>query len=56
MTRRWIVRPLAQADIDAAVTWYEQQQSDLGIRFLDTLDHLFKRIAKRRGNSNHLLV
>ena len=44
MTRRWIVRPLAQADIDDAVTWYEQQQSGLGSRFLDVLDHVFKRI------------
>lgn len=30
MTRRWIVRQLAQADIDDAITWYEQQQSGLG--------------------------
>lgn len=44
MSRRWIVRPLAQADIDDAVTWYEQQQSGLGSRFLDVLDHIFKRI------------
>ena len=44
MTRRWIIRPLAQADIGAAATWYEQQQSGLGSRFLDVLDHLFKRI------------
>jgi plasmid stabilization system protein ParE len=44
MTRGWIVRPLAQADIDAAITWYEQQQSGLGSRFLDVLDHVFKRI------------
>ena len=46
MTRRWIVRPLAQADIDDAVTWYEQQQSGLGSRFLDVLDHVFKRIRE----------
>lgn len=44
MTRRWIVRPLAQADIDDAITWYEQQQSGLGSRFLDALDHVFKRV------------
>jgi plasmid stabilization system protein ParE len=44
MTRRLIVRPLAQADIDDAVTWYEQQQSGLGSRFLDVLDHVFERI------------
>ena len=44
MTRRWIVQPLAQADIDAAITWYDQQQSGLGSRFLDVLDQVFKRI------------
>ena len=44
MTRRWIVRPLAQADIDNAITWYEQQQSGLGSRFLDALDPVFKRV------------
>jgi hypothetical protein len=44
MARRWIVRPLAQGDIDDAVTWYEQQQSGLGSRFLDALDHVFKRV------------
>ena len=44
MTRQWIVRPLAQADIDDAATWYEQQQSGLGSRFLDTLDQVFNRI------------
>jgi plasmid stabilization system protein ParE len=44
MTRRWIVRPLAQADIDDAVTWYEQRQSGLGSRFLDVLDDAFTRI------------
>ena len=36
--------PLAQADIDDAVTWYEQQQFGLGSRFLDVLDHILKRI------------
>ena len=45
MTRRWMVRPLAQADIDEAVTWYEQQQSGLGSRFLDALDHVFNRVC-----------
>ena len=47
MTRRWTVRPLAQADIDDAVSWYEQQQSGLGSRFLDVLDHVFERTHSR---------
>ena len=46
MTRRWPVRPLAQADIDDAVTWYEGQQSGLGSRFLDGLDRVLKRIRE----------
>jgi len=41
MTRLWIVRPLAQADIDDAVAWYEQQHG-LGSRFLDVLGRFFK--------------
>jgi plasmid stabilization system protein ParE len=45
MTRRCIVRPLAQADIDAAATWHERQQSGLGSRFLDVLDRVFERIC-----------
>ena len=44
MTRRWTVRPPAQADIDDAVAWYEGQQSGLGSRLLDVLDRVFKRI------------
>jgi hypothetical protein len=44
MTRRWIVRPLAQADLDDAVTWYEQQQSRLGSRFLDAVDRVLIRL------------
>src|SRR5216683_4793763 len=44
MTRRWIVRPLAQADLDDTVTWYEQQQSGLGSRFLDAIDRVLIRI------------
>ena len=51
MTREWIVRPLAQADIDDAVTWYEQQQFGLGSRFLDVLDHILKRIRDTSRNS-----
>jgi plasmid stabilization system protein ParE len=47
--RRWIVRPLAQADVDAAATWYEEQQSGLGARFLDVLDHVFTRIRETPG-------
>lgn len=46
MTRRWIVRSLAQADLDDAATWYEGQQSGLGSRFLDAVDHVFNRVRE----------
>ena len=44
MTRRWIVRPLAESDLDHAATWYNDQQSGLGLRFLDAVDQVFERI------------
>ena len=46
MPRRWIVRPLAQADLDDAATWYEGQQPGLGSRFLDAVDHVFNRVRE----------
>jgi site-specific DNA recombinase len=44
MTRRCIVRPLAESDLDHATTWYNDQQSGLGLRFLDAVDQVFDRI------------
>lgn len=44
MLRRWVVRPLAQADIEAAAAWYEEQQSGLGLRFVDAADQVLTRI------------
>jgi len=44
MARRWVVRPSAEADLDEAASWYENQRSGLGLRFLDAADTLFKRI------------
>lgn len=44
MVRRWIVRPLAESDIDQAAQWYEDQQPGLGFRFLDVLDQVMERI------------
>ena len=46
MERRWIVRPLAQADIEAAAGWYEEQQAGLGLRFIDSVDHVLTRIRQ----------
>ena len=44
MSRRWIVRPPAEADIAQAATWYENQSPGLGLRFLDAADQLFRRL------------
>ena len=44
MTRRLIVRPLAESDVYDAATWYESRQAGLGLRFLDAVDHVFKRM------------
>jgi plasmid stabilization system protein ParE len=47
MSRRWIVRPLAESDLDRAVSWYERQKPGLGLRFLDAADQLFARLRDR---------
>jgi plasmid stabilization system protein ParE len=44
MVRRWIVRPLAESDIDQAAHWYEDQRPGLGLRFLDVVDLVMDRI------------
>jgi len=44
MARRWVVRPLAEADIEAAAAWYDGQQSGLGLRFVDAVDQVLTRI------------
>ena len=46
MTRRWIVRPLAEVDLEDAAKRYESQQAGLGSRFLEAADHLFTRIRE----------
>ncbi len=45
MTRRLIVRPAAQLDIEEAAFWYESRRPGLGGQFTDQLDQLFQRIA-----------
>jgi plasmid stabilization system protein ParE len=46
MARRFIVRPLAEADIDSAAQWYETERQGLAGRFLTDLDRMFKRMAE----------
>lgn len=45
MTRRLIVRPEAQRDIEEAAFRYEIQRLGLGVRFTDQLDQLLRRIT-----------
>ena len=47
MTRRFIVRPLAEADLDDAARWYEAEHFGLVERFLSDVDRTFSRIAER---------
>jgi plasmid stabilization system protein ParE len=38
MAHRFIVRPEAESDIDAAYVWYEEQRAGLGAEFLDEVE------------------
>jgi hypothetical protein len=44
MALRFIVRPLAEADLEQAATWYDEEQAGLGSRFLTDVDQVFGRI------------
>lgn len=44
MARRLVVQRQSELDIQAAALWYEDQQPGLGVRFLDELDEVFRRI------------
>ena len=41
-----IVRPLAEADIDAAFAWYERRSVGLGVDFLRSVDACFGAVAE----------
>lgn len=45
MTRRLVVQPQAELDIQAAAVWYEDRRVGLGVRFLDELGLVFQRIV-----------
>jgi plasmid stabilization system protein ParE len=47
MARRFIVRPLAEADIASAAQWYDGEQRGLAARFLSDLDRTFALIRER---------
>ncbi len=46
MTRRLVVQPEAQADLEQAYRWYESQRSGLGREFLQCVEAVFIRISK----------
>jgi plasmid stabilization system protein ParE len=47
MARGFIVRPLAEADLEQAASWYDEEQAGLGSRFLSDVDQAFGRIRER---------
>jgi plasmid stabilization system protein ParE len=47
MTRRFIVRPLAEADLEDAARWYEDERTGLSERFLSDVDRTIARIRER---------
>jgi plasmid stabilization system protein ParE len=46
MTRRFIVRPLAEADLEDAARWYEDKRAGLAERFVSDVDRTFARIRE----------
>ena len=46
MSRRWIVRALAESDLDRAASWYEMQKPGLGLQFLDAAETVFRRLRE----------
>jgi len=47
MPRRFIVRPLAEADLEDAARWYEDERAGLAERFLSDVGRTFARIRER---------
>ena len=47
MARRFIVRPLAEADLDDAARWYDEEHPGLSQSFLSDVDRTLARIRDR---------
>jgi plasmid stabilization system protein ParE len=47
MVRPFIVRPLAEADIENAARWYDDERPGLAERFLSDVHRTFARIRER---------
>jgi plasmid stabilization system protein ParE len=46
MKRQIILRPEAQADIEQAALYYEEQRPRLGLRFISELERFFSRVIE----------
>jgi plasmid stabilization system protein ParE len=47
VSRRFIVRPLAEADLENAAQWYDEERPGLAQRFLKDVDRSFVRLRER---------
>lgn len=47
MVGRFIVRPLAEADLEEAARWYDDERPGLAARFLSDVQRAFARIRER---------
>jgi toxin ParE1/3/4 len=44
MSRRLILRPVAQAEFDEATDWYEQKKAGLGVDFVTEINRVLETI------------
>jgi plasmid stabilization system protein ParE len=43
--RKLVTRLQAQLDVEKAASWYESRRPGLGLRFLEELDYVLKRVT-----------
>jgi plasmid stabilization system protein ParE len=53
MSRGFIVRPLAEADLEDAAGWYEDERAGLAERFFSDVDRTFARASASDHSSSH---
>ena len=46
MLRQLVVRPLAEADLENAARWYDEERLGLAARFLSEVDRTLRRIRE----------